>query len=150
MHPNSDEPSALIRYFLRRLAIARRNGYTPSASYSDAKAETILVFIAAPTGAVLSFILLGSLRWVSQATAAQHPLPGKLVIALVFTAVSLVVGHFLLDGRLKKYRNNPSSSLNFDTERDRGIVFWQKFVVLVSCGIIIPWLGIAVAFVGRK
>ena len=54
----------LTKYFLRRLAMTRRNGsYTDRrAQHSNALVEVIIVAIAALTFAVLSFVLILSLR----------------------------------------------------------------------------------------
>ena len=62
-------------------------------------------------------------------------------------ALSLVVGRWWLGRRLTKYRDEDRAMYSrFDTPQDTRIVFWQKFCVLVLCGIILPLLAMFVTF----
>jgi hypothetical protein len=60
--------------------------------------------------------------------------------------LSLVIGHWWLGPRLKKYREDRSAYLQFDTERDTRIAFWQKVSATLVCVIVRPFLALLVTF----
>jgi hypothetical protein len=136
----------ISRYFLRRFAIARgkKKWASPSGPYHDALVEAILVFTALPAAGLLSFLGLSTLKWWDPVVRVRWPWLGFRTAGLIVWILSVLVGHLLLSKRLRQYRDNPSESLWFSSDTDRRIVFWQKLKVTVACGLVAPWLGIAV------
>ena len=142
-----ESPDYIARYFLRRLAKAHRDkpDYTSSALYTNALLETILIFVLAPMAGLASLILIPSLRWSPTGIAKWFGSApwfnwGMLVV------VGFLIGHLWLGKRLRKYRENCSEYLLFDTKRDARIIFWQRFGAFLVCGIIVPLLAMLVTF----
>ena len=133
------------RYFLRRLAIARRKKHASSSGpYQEALVEVILVVLGLPAVGVLSFVGLSSLTWWEVNVDKRWPWLSFRLMGIVLWVLALLVGHWWFGKRFSRYRLDPSVHLAFDTERDRHIIFWQKFAALVVCGLVMPWLGILV------
>lgn len=139
----------LTRYFLRRLAIARRKGRFPSAQYRAALVDVICFAIAFPILGLLSFGLVLSLRWMTPAQAAAHPIPSKYIIAGIVMALSFVVGHRLLGPKFERYRDDPTACRGYDSEHDRRVGAFQKTAGFLICAIVMPWLGFMIAFWDR-
>jgi hypothetical protein len=147
MRERVDNPDFITRYFLRRLAIARRKRHiNPLTPFNDAKVEVILIALAAPLVGMLSFFLVASLRWLTPAEAGRIPLPSKLTQAIVLWVLCYLVGSFWLNRKFRRYRDDPTLSLKFDTASDRQIVFWQKIMIFFMSGILMPMVGSLVAF----
>ena len=51
---------------------------------------------------------------------------------------AIAVGGYFFGKKFNRYRTNPDACLAFDTERDRRIIFWQLFLVIVIAGLILP------------
>jgi hypothetical protein len=136
----------ITRYFLRRLAISlpRKQWASASGPYHEALVEVILVFIALPAVAVLSFVGLSTMRWCDPIVHARWPWLGFGTVGLIIWLLSVLVGHYRLGKRLRQYRDDPSKCAELSSGEDRRIAFRQKFTVIVVCGVIAPWLGIAV------
>ncbi len=133
----------VTRYFLRRYAQAKRdpNNANDSVPYYNAAIETSGIFVGIPTATLLGLVLIVSMRWPLVKPAQFHGFSPRLVIvALSFLA--LAIGHLLLAPRFKRFRLNPGICAEFDSERDRKIIFRQKAIALVVCGIVIPWIAI--------
>ena len=140
----------ITRYFLRRLAIARRKHKSdPTAAFNEAKVETILVFLGAPAIAILSAIVIGSLRWLTPAQAARYPLPPKFLIVIAIWVPCAVVGNWWLNRRFKKFKEDPSPCFEFASNQDQIWATSQKIAMLTICGIGIPMLAFVFAFWGR-
>ena len=141
----------ITRYFLRRLAISRREQQRASkdATYKDALVEVILVVLGLPGVAILSFVGISTMRWWDTVASARWPWLSPSVGALGLWFVAIIVGHQWLGRRFRQYRDDPTPCLEFASERDQRIAFWVKFSVVIVCGLIIPWLGIAVNHVVR-
>lgn len=116
----------LTRYFLRRLAIARRTGRFPSAQYRAALVDAICFAIALPILGLLSFGLVLSLRWMTPAQAAAHPIPSKYIIAGIVMALSFVAGHRLLRPKFQRYKDDPTACRGYDSEHDRRVAAFPK------------------------
>jgi hypothetical protein len=136
----------ITRYFLRRLAISKRELQHASkdASYRDALVEVILVVLGLPSVAALSFVGISTMQWWEPVISAKWPWLSFSVGALGLWFVAVIVGHQWLGRRFKQYRDDPTPCLEFASERDERVAFWVKFSVITVCGLIIPWLGIAV------
>ena len=134
----------VVRYFLRRLAMAHRKSAKPRVQYANALAETVLVFVALPIAGITSFFLVISAKW------GANPIIETLGIApqiggIVFGALAMLVGYLLLNKRMKKYiEEDPACYLRFGTEKDAQIVFWQKVCALIVCGVVPLFLGVLV------
>jgi hypothetical protein len=139
----------LTRYFLRRLAIARRKARFASAQYRTALVDVICFAIAFPVLGLLSFGLVLSLRWMTPAQAAAHPIPSKYIIAGVVMALSFVVGHRLLGPKFEKYIDNPTACPRYDNDHDRRAAAFQKTAGFVISAIVMPWLAFMIAFWDR-
>src|ERR1700677_2241914 len=86
----------VVRYFLRRLAMAHRKSAKPRVQYANALAETVLVFVALPIAGITSFFLVISAKW------GANPIIETLGIApqiggIVFGALAMLVGYLLLN-----------------------------------------------------
>jgi hypothetical protein len=129
------------RYFLRRLAQARRepNNATAGVAYFKALSETVLLVPGLPAMAVFSWIVIASLR-IAPRVAASYGLHPRLA-AVGSVALAMTCGYVWFHSRFKHYRIDPSASLNFDSEHDREIIFWQKVSMTALCGAILPLLA---------
>jgi hypothetical protein len=143
----STEVDFIARYFLRRLAKAHRESPTrkPSIQYTNALVETILIFVGFPMLGLASLILIPSIRWAPNTIAKWFGLSPRIGL-IILCILSLVVGHWWLGQRLKKYREDRSVYLQFNTEKDTQIAFWQKVSVILVCGIVFPLLAMLVTF----
>jgi hypothetical protein len=137
-NPSGAKRGALERYFLRRLAIAHRVYGKPRVRYANALADTILVFIAAPAAGILTFILILSLSWAPNPITRVFGISPQLE-TIVGAAALMFIGHRLLNKQMRNLTaREPDSYLLFSTARDGSIVFWQKTIVLVVSGILLP------------
>jgi hypothetical protein len=136
----------ITRYFLRRLAISGRkpNRASPSARYRDALVDVILIVLGLPAAGILLFVGLGSMSWWDPIVRTRWPWLGFRVPGLILWVFALIVGHLWLGRRFSRYRDNPTACMDFASESDRRIVFWQKLGMTATCGIVAPCLGIAV------
>jgi hypothetical protein len=136
------------RYFLRRLAEARRNprNANDSVPFTNAIVETTFVFVCAPALATLSVIGTAVLRFFPARVMNSFGVHPGLSIVIVI-AVLLFGGQSWFRRRFAAYRKNPAACLDFDSARDREIIFWQRTGVLVICGILIPLLAV-IGFLG--
>jgi len=137
----------ITRYFLRRFAQARRNpkNATSWVPYWNAALETSYLFIALPFAALFAIVLITSLRWPLVSRMTYNYLgtwPTYLILALVFFAL----GNFFLIKKFRKYQLNPAICAEFDSERDREIIFRQKTVGFVLAAIVIPLVALVVTF----
>jgi hypothetical protein len=141
----------ITRYFLRRLAISRRKlqNASQNASYRDALLDVILVVLGLPGIALLSFVGISTRRWWEPIGSAKWPWLSFPVSALGIWAVAVIFGHLWLGRRFRQYRDDPTPCLEFASDKDRRIAFWAKLSVITVCGLIVPWLGIAVDQVVR-
>jgi hypothetical protein len=140
------EDDFLTRYFLRRLAIARRKGRFASAQYRTALVDVVCFAIAFPVLGLLSFGLILILTWMTPTQAAAHPIPSKYVIAGIVMACSFVAGHRLLGSKFERYRDDPSACRGYDSDHDRRVATFQKTAGFLICAIVMPWLGFMIAF----
>ena len=136
----------ITRYFLRRLAISRREleDASQDASYKDALMEVILVVLGFPSVALLSFVGISTMGWWEPIVSAKWPWLSFKVVGLGLWAVSVILGHQWLGRRFRQYRDDPAPCLEFASDKDRRAAFRLKFSVITVCGLIIPWLGIAI------
>jgi len=133
----------LTLYFLRRLALAHKDGKNDEAtSYSSALFEATIVSVIAPFGAIFSSLLLSSLKWAPDLDSKWSRSSLKLtevMVGLLFMAL----GGIWLNRRFKQYRNNPAAWSRFATEEDYRLVFWQKIAIMTTCAVIVPILAFA-------
>jgi hypothetical protein len=143
----TDKHDFVTRYFLRRLAMAHRESPSrkPSIQHTNALVETILVFVGMPVAAVASLILIPSLRWAPQILPKWTSV-SQLGLALMLWILSVIVGHLWLGRKFKKYRNDRSAYLQFDSARDSKIASWQRTVVFFVCAIVLPLLAMYITF----
>lgn len=142
----------LTRYFLRRLAMARRKPLykgDAGAAHWDALVEVIFIAVAAPLFAALSFILILSLRWLTPSQAASLPLPSKYAVAIGGWILCVIIGRLLLGRKFKAFLANPGAALMFDTEHDRQIANGMKTLVIAVSGFLVPALAFLIAFWDR-
>jgi hypothetical protein len=145
---NSDsatELDVIARYFLRRLALAHLKSHKPSVQYNNALADTIGVFVAFPVVGFASSVLILSLRWAPHTIAKWFGLSPRIwMIAIV--VLSMLGGHRWLNKRLTRYREDRTLYLNFSSDSDRRIVFWQTLTVFAICAMLIPFLALVATF----
>ena len=138
-----DGLSWTARYFLRQLALARKNGRkSEAASYSKALSEVTFVAIVAPFVAAFSCIVITSLKW-APTFGRMHPDFSPKLTGLVVGFLVLGVGTAWFRRRFSKFRAMPAIWAAFDTEEDRRLVFWQKVIILTLCGAVVPLLALA-------
>jgi hypothetical protein len=143
----TDKRDFVTRYFLRRLAIARHKSppRTLGTQYTDALLETILIFVSMPMVSALSVVVILSLRWAPNTVAKWFgfsPWGGVAVIGIL----SVSVGHLWIGRRFKKCREDRSIYTQFASEKDSRIVAWQRFIVFVVGGIVLPFLAMYITF----
>jgi hypothetical protein len=138
-------------YFLRRLAIARRKMpySSPSAIYKDALFDVILVVLGLPGIALLTFIGITTIRWWGPTVSSKWPWLSFPVGALGIWVLAILFGHMWLGRRFDKFRSDPTPCLDFASDKDRYIAFWVKFSVVTVCGLVVPWIAIAIDYLGR-
>jgi hypothetical protein len=145
---NSDstmELDVIARYFLRRLALAHLKSHKPSVQYNNALADTIGVFVAFPVVGFASFVVILSLRWAPSTIAKWFGLSPRIwMIAVV--VLSMFGGHWWLNKRLTRYREDRTLYLSFSSDSDRRIVFWQRLTVFATCAVLVPFLALVVTF----
>ena len=134
----------LTRYFLRRYALARRDpgNVIP---YFTALLEVIVVALGLPSAAVYSVFLITSLRW-PLLSRGQLDQMATLDVWIPVSLVLLAIGTLLFWRKFSKYRLDPTISAEFDTDRDRKIIFWQRTTCIAICGGVIPVLAVVVTF----
>ena len=145
--PPSQPPGIVARYFLRRRALVHRkySGNETSAQHNRAVMETILIFVGLPTIALGSFLGNVALRWApSPIVSALESAP--YIFACTLVVLSFVIGYLSLGKKLRIYRGDCTAYLQFDSDKDREIIFWQKVTATVICFIVIPFIAIYVAF----
>ena len=129
------------RYFLRRLAQARRSPYpaTAARAYSSALSEVIASFVLMPGIAVLCITARIGMSLPPEAYAPSLRAVPPLVLATLLTILLVAAGHLWFIWHLRRFRGDHSRlAEHFDTEDDRQIVFWQKLILTVICGVIVP------------
>lgn len=132
------------RYFLRRLALARRDSKSSEGTaYARARFEVTLVVVLAPCMAIFSCVLVASLKW-APGFGRVHNFSPKLA-ALVIAALAGSVGSAWFSRHFRTLGQSGAWA-DFDTERDRRIAFWQKVAIMSVCGAVIPLLAIMVTF----
>jgi len=138
------EVGILTRYFLRRYARARRDpsNHVP---YFTALVEVIVVALALPSTALYSVFLITSLRWPLLSRGVLDQM-ATLDVAIPVGLVVLAIGILLFWRKFSKYRSDPTISAEFDSERDRKIIFWQRTACIAICGFVIPALAVIVTF----
>lgn len=142
----------LTRYFLRRLAMARRKPLysgDSGAAHWDALVEVIFIAVAAPFFAAFSFLLILSVRWLTPSQAASLPIPSKYAAAIGGWIACVIVGRSLLSRKFKRFLTEPGAALLFDTERDRQIANGLKLAVIAISGFLVPAVGFLIAFWDR-
>jgi hypothetical protein len=134
----------LTRYFLRRYALARRD---PSnvIPYFTALVEVIVVALLFPFAAFYSTLLIASLKW-PLLSRSQIDRMATLDIWIPLSLVLLVIGILLFWRKFSKYRLDPTICAEFDSERDRKIIFWQGAACIAICGGVIPVLAVVVTY----
>ena len=138
-----DQLDWLTRYFLRRLARAHRNNQDHDASpYSSGLFEATLISVVAPSMAVFSCLLITSLKWAPR-LQSRWPNFSPKATALIIGCAAFVAGGICLGRKFRQYRDDPTAWEKFDSEADRQLIFWQKFLILSICGLLIPLLSLA-------
>lgn len=133
----------VTRYFLRRYAQAKRdpNKANDSVPYHKAAIETSALFVGFPTATLMGLVLIVSMRWPLITLAQFRGFPPRLVL-VALSLVPVAIGHLFMAARFKPFRLNPDVCAEFDSERDRKIIFQQKAIALVVGGIVIPCIAI--------
>ncbi len=106
-------------------------------AHTRALAEAIAVCVLMPSIALFSLGAWVCLRLqpVLHSTSDGHsPLAGMLLV----TFSLVLAGHIGLGRRLRHFRDDPEAARGFDTDHDREIAFWQKFIVTAVCGLAAP------------
>lgn len=122
--------------------MAKRNRKRHEDPYSSALFEVTLVAIAAPCLAVFSCVLITSLKWAPNFGWRWHGL-SPTSIGLIIAALAFLGGGVLFARRFRRYREDDFVWQAFDTENDRRVVFWQKVAILTGCGLVVPWVALA-------
>jgi hypothetical protein len=143
----AEKPDWIARYFLRRLAMAHRESPNrkPWIQHNKALVETILVFVGMPVIAIASLILIPSLRWAPQIFPKWTSF-SQLGFALMLWILSVIIGHMWLGPKFKKYRDDRSAYLQFNSAKDRKIASWQRTITFFACAIVLPLLAMYVTF----
>ena len=91
-----------------------------------------------------SFVGIVAFRWEPNPVVDAIK-SGPYIYVGLLVAISFVLGHLIFGGRLRRYRHD-TWYLQFDTEKDREAIFWQKITVTVVCFVVIPFLAMFIAF----
>jgi hypothetical protein len=130
------------RYFLRRLAMAHRKSNKPRVQFANALADTIFVFVIIPIAGLINFLLVVN---------AKHPVVTKIIGVApnigpyALAALAMLVGYVLLNKRMKKHVEQDSTCyLQFCTEKDAEIAFWQRAGAVIIIGIFPAFLALLI------
>jgi len=142
-----EKPDFITRYFLRRLAMAHRESPNrkPSIQHINALVETILIFVGMPVVVLASLILIPSLRWAPQIFPKWTSF-SQLGFAPMLWIFSVIIGHLWLGRKFKKYQDDRSAYLQFNSARDSKIASRQRTMVFCVCAIVLPLLAMYVTF----
>ena len=137
----------VTRYFLRRYAQAKRKpgNATPSVPFRAAVLEAGFLFVMLPFLSLYSVLVITSFRWPLWSGGDFDGMVDKYT-AVALSLVLLAVWYFIMARKFQRYRVNPELCAEFDSERDRNIILWQKAVGLIVAGVVIPLLACAVTF----
>lgn len=142
--PDGDPLGWADRYFLRRLALARRNPKTSAeTAYSNAIFEVTLIAVLMPCMAVFSCVLITSLKW-APTFGHTHPNFSPRVAVLVFAFLAFGTGNVWFRRRFRRFP--PDAWADFDADGDRHMAFWQKRIIMLVCGAVVPLLAVIVTF----
>lgn len=133
-------------YFLRRLAIAHRQGSykTHRGEYEDAMMEVILLLLGLPIMGLLGACVILSLKLLSPSQVAAHPLPSKYITALVVWGLCIVIGKLWLGRRFKRYLDDSAARTMLNSEQDRRVAERQKTIVIVTFVFILPAVALLI------
>ena len=133
-----DRVGIVTRYFLRRLAKARRKkNASPWVFHWDALVATSMFFVGMPILALFSCVGISSFYW-DPTFGTRWPGFSPKLTSVAITLGAIAVGGYFFGKKFKRYRTNPDACLAFDTERDRQIIFWQLFWMSVMAGLVLP------------
>jgi hypothetical protein len=92
-----------------------------------------------------SAVMIASLRWAPSSLVKWFgwSLRGEL---LILGFLILILGRWRLGKKLNKYRSDQNAYLSYSAETDYRIAFWQKFMVLLICGILVPSVAVIITF----
>ena len=128
----------VTRYFLRRLAKARRKkNASPWVFHWDALVATSMFFVGMPLLALFSCVGISSFYW-DPTFGTRWPEFSPKLTGVAITLSAIAVGGYFFGKKFNRYRTNPDACLAFDTERDRRIIFWQLLSVSAIAGLILP------------
>ena len=141
-----DEMDVSTKYFLRRMAMARRKNVADDAiTFRGALFEVALIFFLAPTAALLSTVGMIALnRSWDPFVSLRWPWLSFKLTGIVIVLLALAFGHWWFRRKFRRYRHDRQSLLEFDTEQDRNAATELKIKVLVVCGLIVPWLAFGI------
>jgi hypothetical protein len=139
-----EQPSVIARYFLRRFALAHRKSNKLRVQFANALADTIFVFVGMPIAGITNFILVVNAKHLSPLIdQISHVAPQSAPYA--FAALAMLGGYLLLNKKMKRYvAEDPTRYLQFSTEKDEQIVFWQRMGAVIILGILPTFLEIIV------
>ena len=141
-----DQIGIVTRYFLRRLALARRDkrDETVSESFKTAINDVAHTFFYMPLIGITSCSLMASLKFWSPYFVGHED--DMSVVGVVFLASVLYL--WILNRRLRKhfleYEKNPSACYAYDSERDRRIAIIQMRAVDFIAIMVAPVIGFMV------
>lgn len=137
-----DQLSWVTRYFLRRLALARRDlNKSEAAAYSSAVFEVTLVTVVMPCLAIFSCVAMTSLKW-APTFAREYPGFSPKIAGLAVAFLVFGIGNIWFRVRLGRHRAVLSLWAYFDSPEDRRVVFWQKVLIVALCGAVVPLLAV--------
>jgi hypothetical protein len=147
--PTVQTPDFIDRYFLRRLAEEYHENpkWELSAHYRNAFVETVFIFVVMPVLGVAAFILIAGLAWSAPLFAKD--LGSGYPVLIIIAIGAAFLGRALFKRKLSKYRNDTTTWMPFNTEKDRRIIGGQKFLVFLVL-ILMPFLAIMVLAAGRR
>jgi hypothetical protein len=145
-----EHPDFLTKYFLRRLAIARRERRynNRGAEHNEALFELLFFIVLLPVGGLATFAIILSLRWMPGGHAVSNSLPSLYFLGAALTIVCYLIGRRILSARYKRYLQEPVSFLGFNTERDRRIAHRQKALAILTFGVAMPGIAAVIVFWG--
>ncbi len=145
-----EHPDFLTKYFLRRLAIARRERRynNRGAEHNEALFELLFFIVLLPVGGLATFAIILSLHWMNGAHEVSDSLPFLYFLGGGLTIVCYLIGRRILAGRYRRYLQEPVSFLGFSSERDRRIAHRQKAVAILAFGVAMPGIAAVIAFWG--
>jgi len=137
----SSKTDIVTRYFLRQLALAHYK--TPQRAlfvqYKNSLVETVITFVLLPLIGLVGLISIAGMSWSGPILSKRFGSGYALLPVLILGSW---LGYRSLNKKLSTYRDDASVWTQYNSEKDRTTIGWQRLITFVICMGVMPFLGI--------